>query len=121
MRPKALAVPTFPAALVFAASLWATPIMAQPNCPPGVDITTAFARGDEVLAYIGIDIDADTAHYCDGSGTQWPAKYAATTEGFTFEMLARNGFWPRTMRPIDGKVADTWAARGQRFSLTVVD
>ena len=61
------------------------------------------------------------AHRCDGSGTQWPAKYVATADGFTFEMLAQNGFWPRTMRPIDGRIVDTWTVGDNRFSLTVVD
>ena len=58
--PRTMTISAFTATLVLATGL-VVPALAQPNCPPGVDITTAFARGDQVLGYIGIDVDTDMA------------------------------------------------------------
>ena len=70
---------------------------------------------------MGIDVEADIAYRCDGSGTNWPARYSTTADGFNFDMLARNGYFTRNMRPMDGKVMDTWTVGGNQFSMTVVE
>lgn len=79
-------------------SLLATAMMAVAvaACTTTETTETAEPASAGTTEVAGIDVDTDMAHRCDGSGTQWPAKYVATADGFTFEMLARNGFWPRT-------------------------
>ena len=85
------------------------------RCPGDVDTVVAFERDGNVRGYIGIDVDTDRAYYCDDRGISWTANYVRTSDGFEFDLLARNGIWRRTMRPDNGALVDTWIRDGSRF------
>ena len=85
------------------------------QCPDDVDTVVAFERDGDVRGYIGIDVDTDTASYCDDRGISWTANYVQTADGFDFDMLARNGTWRRTMRLHNGELVDSWSRGGSEF------
>ena len=90
------------------------------QCPHDGDVVIAFERDGEVRGYMGIDVDTDTATYCDDRRISWAANYVRTADGFDFDMLARNGIWRRTMRPDNGQLADSWARDGSQFRTIVI-